>query len=97
MRCQIIHIEMYHGISIEEKINLRNKVRKVSRTLPVSTLTVNIDKATTVQLKGWLFEIYSRLGNIEAYNNINTRTITYRNKINKGISKKGYVLRERML
>ena len=41
--------------------------------------------------------MYSKSDNIEAYNNINKRTIAYRNKINKGISEEGYVLRERML
>ena len=88
---------IFNRTSIEEKIDLQNKIRKVSRTLQVSTLNIDIDKATMAQLKGWLFEIYSKLSNIEACNNINKRTITYRNKINKGISKEGYVLRERML
>jgi len=39
---------IYDGISIEEKIDLQNEVRKVSRTLPVSTLNIDIDKATMV-------------------------------------------------
>ena len=81
----------------KKKIDLQNKVRKVSRILLALALNIDINNAITKQLKGKLFEIYSRSGNIEAYNNINTRTIAYRNKIIKGISKEEYILRERML
>ena len=52
---------------------------------------------TTAQLKGLLFEFYSKQGDLEAYNNINKRTLEYRNKINNGISEEGYILCERML
>ena len=52
---------------------------------------------TTAQLKGWLFKFYSKQGNLEAYNNINKRTLEYRDKINKGISEEGYILRKRVL
>ena len=76
---------------------LRNEIRKVSRILLVSTLTIDINKAIMAQLKRWLFEIYSRSGNIKAYNNINIRTVAYKNKINKGIYKERYILRERIL
>ena len=52
---------------------------------------------TTVQLKGWLFEFYSKQGDLEAYNNINKRTLEYRNKINNRISEEGYILYKRIL
>ena len=53
--------------------------------------------STTVQLKGWLFEVYSRSSNIEAYNNINKHTMSYRDKVSQGISEEGYELRDRGL
>ena len=34
---------------------------------------------------------------MEAYNNINIRTLEYRNKVNKGISEEDYKLREKIL
>ena len=43
---------MCDGISIEEKIDLQNEARKVSRTLPASALNIDINKATMTQLKG---------------------------------------------
>ena len=43
---------MYDRISIKEKINLQNEVRKVSRTLPVSALNIDINKVIMTQLKG---------------------------------------------
>ena len=49
------------------------------------------------QLKGQLFEFYSKTNNTEAYQNINKRLIVYRNKINKGISEEEYILQERIL
>ena len=49
------------------------------------------------QLKGWLFDFYSSQGNLEAYNKINERILEYKNKISKGISEEGYILRERIL
>ena len=77
-RCQIIHTSISDRIHIEERINLRNEIRRVILSYRIQ-LDININKMTTAQLKGWLFEFYSKQGDIEAYNNINKRTFNYRN------------------
>ena len=41
--------------------------------------------------------MYSKLGDIEAYNNINIQTLWYQNKVSKEISEKGYEMREKIL
>ena len=66
-------------------------------SLLISDIDIDINNSTSAQLKGWLFEVYSRSGNIEAYNNINKRILAYRDKISKGISEEGYVLQDRVL
>ena len=48
-------------------------------------------------IKGILFKYYSLINNKIAYNNINTRTLEYRNKVNKEILEEGYELREKIL
>ena len=95
-RCQIIHTSISDRTHIEERIDLRNEIRKVTSSYRIQ-LDININKITTAQVKGWLFEFYSKQGNIEAYNNINKRTLEYKNKIDNGISEEGYILRKRML
>ena len=95
-RYQIIHTSISDRTHIEERIDLHNKIRRVTSSYRIQ-LDININKMTTVQLKGWLFEFYSKQGNIEVYNNINKRTLEYRNKINNRISEEGYILHKRML
>ena len=58
---------------------------------------IDVENSTTAQLKGWLFEVYLRSGNIEVYNNINKCSIAYRDKISQGISEEVYELREIVL
>jgi len=96
-RCQIIHTVISDGSSIEEKIDLRREVQKVITSLPNINIDIGMRTSTIAQLKGWLFEVYSRSGNIEAYNNINKYTMSYRDKVSQGISEEEYELRERVL
>ena len=55
-------------------------------------MDINVDKSSTTQLKGWLFKYYSKTNNLEAYHNINCRTLEYKAKINKGILEEGYIM-----
>ena len=75
---------------------MRNEIRSLSSQYGLQ-LESNLNQMLMVQLKGWLFDFYSSQGNLEAYNKINERTLEYKNKISKGISEEGYILRERIL
>ena len=96
-RCQIIHTVINNGSSIEEKINLCREVQKVITSLPNINIDIDMETSTMAQLKGWLFEVYLRSGNMEVYNNINKCTMSYRDKVSQGISEEGYELREKVL
>ena len=48
-------------------------------------------------IKGILFEYYTSTYNKTAFDRINAREKEYLNKINKGISKEGYIMREKRL
>ena len=85
IRCQIIYTLVSDGTNIEEKIDLRNEIRNILANNKIH-IDFDLKRASTAQLKRWLFNFYSRNSNIEAYNNINKRTIEYRNKINRRIS-----------
>ena len=58
---------------------------------------INIDKSLTTQLKGQLFEYYSKTNNLDVYHNINYRTLKYKAKINKKILEEGYIIYKRIL
>ena len=48
-------------------------------------------------MKGWSFAHYAQMNDRAAYDNINKRTLEHRDKINKGISEEGYIMRENLL
>ena len=60
-------------------------------------IDIDMEISTIAQLKGWLFEVCLRSGNVKAYNNMNKCTMSYRDKVSQGISKEGYELKERVL
>ena len=69
---------MSNGIQIEEKVELLNKVRSLHETqLPSFSKKyrnydiIQIAKLLSSELKGLLFEIYTKLDNKEAYEWVN--------------------------
>ena len=56
-----------------------------------------IDKLSNGEFKGILFEVYLTVGNKEAYERVNKRSLQYKNKINTSISEEGYIIRENTL
>ena len=56
-----------------------------------------IEKLPNNVIKGILFEHYINKGDMDSYDQINTRLKAYANKINQGISEEGFILRERIL
>ena len=96
VRCQIIHAVLVDGTNIEEKVDLQNEIKGIRRVNRVH-INFDINKASTTQIKGWLFAYYAQMNDRAAYDNINKRTLEHRYKINKGISEEGYIMRENML
>ena len=95
---------MSDGIQIKEKVELLNKVKGLYVTqlslFPQKYRNygiIQITKLSLSELKGLLFEIYTKLDNKEVYEWVNQRSRNYMAKINKAITEEGYVIRENML
>ena len=50
-----------------------------------------------MELKEFLFSYYSSIGDTNAYNVINARSRRYLQKLNEGISKEDFMIREQLL
>ena len=84
-------------MKIEEKVDLMNEAHHIINNNHLIDIDININKSSTAQLKGWLFEYYSKTNNLEAYHNINYRTLEYKAKINKGVLEEGYIMCKQIL
>ena len=56
-----------------------------------------VDELQTTVLKGILFDYYSSIGNLSAYDNVNKRLKWYLEKVNKAVLEEGYKIRENQL
>jgi len=73
---------MSDGIAIEERVELINKIMSILEKLDLQQLTLalqnidnnKIDDLQIIVLKGILFEYYSLIRNLSAYNNVNDRS-----------------------
>ena len=84
-------------MEIEEKVELRQEAHTCIHEGLSPLPDFNIEEAGVLQLKGWLFHIYTNQSMMNEYHNINERSRQYKNKINQYISEEGYILRERVL
>ena len=57
----------------------------------------HLAKLSTEMIKGILFEYYSLINNKVAYNNINARSLQYKDRINDSVLKEGYIIYERLI
>ena len=55
-----------------------------------------VDCLQNAELKGILFEVYSNLGDTTAYKKLNKISIKYSTKLWVGLSKEGYIIRDRL-
>jgi len=93
----VINIKLLDDTEIKEKVELRWEAWSCIENKLITLPPFDIDEASVSQLKGWLFHIYLTLGMTQAYQNINKRSIRYRNKVRQSISEEGFILRKRVL
>jgi len=88
---------MSDGIIIKEKVDLFNKVKRLfesqSHLFPPKYRNFSMTQLKNIpsqELKGILFEIYTKTGDTEAYERVNQRLRDYVVKINRTITEEGY-------
>ena len=57
----------------------------------------HLSKLSIEMIKGLLFEYYSLTNNKVAYNNINARSLRYKDRLNDSILEEGYIIREKLI
>ena len=101
----ILHTKLIDEVKIEEQVELSNKLLQVIDNRNPNTFLLimnaiimnNIKILSAEMIKGVLFEYYSLIGNIEAYERINKRSKEFVEKLNSGFSEEGYIIREKQL
>ena len=88
-RCNFIYMRSSEALMIEELTDLRSELDSLRYTelfqefLESEDITFpkDINKVSAMVIKGWLFQFYIQMGDIESYEKINKTSILYKNNV----------------
>jgi hypothetical protein len=88
-RCNFIHMRSSEALIIEELMNLRSKLDSLRHIelfqefLESEDIAFpkDINKVSATVIKGWLFQFYAQIGDVESYEKINETSILYKNNV----------------